>query len=236
MTDSVRWYDRLPSTQDEAHRLAAEGAAHGTAVAAREMFAGRGTRGRRWVAERGGLWLSVVCRPVETAAAECLSVRVGLAVAGALEAAVGGLEVQLKWPNDLMLGARKVGGILCEARWQGDEPAWIVVGVGLNVANRLGPDLGDEAARLADAGWNGGLEALAEFVAEAVAGAAGEGGALSRSELTAFTGRDWLRGRQLEAPELGRADGITTLGWLRVRRDDGGVAEALGTVVLARSR
>ncbi len=69
-----------------------------------------------------------------------LSLRVGLAVSGALEAACPGTRLALKWPNDLVLTDRKVGGILCEARWQGGAPGWVAVGLA-NLVNILDPEI-----------------------------------------------------------------------------------------------
>src|ERR1019366_7365670 len=67
----------LPSTMEAAHALAQDGAAHGTAVVAARQTLGRGTRGRTWSSELGGLWLSVIARPSRTDALEALSLRVG---------------------------------------------------------------------------------------------------------------------------------------------------------------
>jgi len=233
---AVRWHDALGSTQEEAHRLAAEGAPHGIGVAARTQTTGRGTRGRRWLSPRGGLWLSVVCRPRESAAAEAVGIRVGLALADLLERLLAPpATVALKWPNDLLIDGRKTGGVLAEARWQGDTIAWIVVGVGINVRNELPSGIRQVAARLMDAGYAGTPEELAEPVAMAVAGTVASASPLTAAELEAFHRRDWLRGRVLESPERGVADGITPFGRLRVLRPDGSVAEVLSSVsVVAR--
>lgn len=126
---TVRWLDGVPSTQEVAHWMAEDGAPHGAAVAAREQLAGRGTRGREWYSPIGGLWMSVVCRPRHAVSAACSALRAGLAAAAAVEARVpAATPIALKWPNDLYRDGRKLGGILCEARWQGDRLAWIVVG------------------------------------------------------------------------------------------------------------
>ncbi len=120
----VEWFDELPSTQDVAHRLAGQGAGHGTTVAARVQPAGRGTRSRVWVSSAGGLWMSVVCCPERATGIEGLGIRIGLAIAALLDAALPGPAtghptVLVKWPNDLMLAHGKLGGVLTEARWQG---------------------------------------------------------------------------------------------------------------------
>src|SRR6185369_6775816 len=111
---------------------------------------GRGSRGRAWHSPPGGLWLSVMYRPPSPAGVELLSLRLGLLVATALEAAAPGLPVALKWPNDLMVGDRKLGGILCEARWQGESLAWVAAGLGLNVTNDIPDDVHLTATALAE--------------------------------------------------------------------------------------
>ena len=99
---------------DVLHALAAEGVEAGTAVVATEQTGGRGSRGRTWSSPPGGLWLSVLFRPPSGAGIELSGLRIGLAVADAIEALHAGLSVRIKWPNDLMVGDRKLGGILCE--------------------------------------------------------------------------------------------------------------------------
>ncbi|HEV8358492.1 MAG TPA: biotin--[acetyl-CoA-carboxylase] ligase [Gemmatimonadales bacterium] len=229
----VTWHDALGSTQEEAHRLAAEGAPHGAAVAARVQTGGRGTRGRLWFSPEGGLWLSVVCRPEESDAFEAVGLRVGLVLADLLDRQLrADSRVALKWPNDLLLDDRKLGGILAEARWHGERIAWIVVGVGINVRNELPSAVRHSGARLADAGFTGSPDELAEPVAGAVANAAARAAPLTRDELDQFARRDWLLGRAVAAPEQGVADGITPAGRLRVRLPDGRVAEILTGVVV----
>ena len=189
----VHRFESIPSTQDEANRLAAQGAEHGTAVVACVQTAGRGTRGRPWYSDDGGLWLSVVCRPAAGDGVEVTGVRVGLALADYLDTLLPPpARVMLKWPNDLLLGGEKLGGILSEARWQGDKLSWIVVGIGLNVRNPL-PGGEIPAARLLDAGVSYTAEQLAEPVARVVADAVRTAAPLGPEELEAFRLRDWLR-------------------------------------------
>ncbi|HLG05412.1 MAG TPA: biotin--[acetyl-CoA-carboxylase] ligase [Gemmatimonadales bacterium] len=188
----MHWFDRLPSTQDEAHRLAADGAPHGTSVAARAQTAGRGTRGRAWISSEGGLWLSVVCRPEPGPALDQLGVRVGLALADYLDTLLPAPPLlTLKFPNDLILRGRKVGGILAEARWQGERLGWVVVGVGLNLHNPVPGGTEPPAARLADAGVIATARDLAEPVAGVVGAAARTASPLTPGELAACKARDW---------------------------------------------
>jgi BirA family transcriptional regulator, biotin operon repressor / biotin---[acetyl-CoA-carboxylase] ligase len=135
----VRCFRRVGSTNDLARRLAIEGAPAGTVVVADEQVAGRGRAGRVWRSPAGlGLWLSLVARPAALPEPAALPLLVGLEAARALDGFVSRDAVQVKWPNDLLLHGRKIGGILCEAVWAGDAPAFVVVGIGINVLH--GPE------------------------------------------------------------------------------------------------
>jgi BirA family biotin operon repressor/biotin-[acetyl-CoA-carboxylase] ligase len=129
--------DSVGSTNEEARRLAAAGAEDGTLVWAREQTAGRGRRGRAWRSPRGNLYLSLVLRP-DCAPGE--AAQLGFVAALAVGATCGGFvppltDLHYKWPNDVLLGGRKVSGILIESE---SDPAgrlaWLVLGLGLNVA------------------------------------------------------------------------------------------------------
>jgi BirA family biotin operon repressor/biotin-[acetyl-CoA-carboxylase] ligase len=129
--------DSVGSTNDEARRLAAAGAEDGTLVWAREQSSGRGRRGRVWASPAGNLYLSLVLRP-DCAPGE--AAQLSFVAALAVGATCGGLvpplvDLHYKWPNDVLLGGRKVSGILLESE---SDPAgrlaWLVLGVGINVA------------------------------------------------------------------------------------------------------
>jgi BirA family biotin operon repressor/biotin-[acetyl-CoA-carboxylase] ligase len=120
--------DEITSTNDVARELAGRGCPEGSLVVAARQSAGRGRLGRSWQSQEGGLWFSLVLRPSSR-----LAPVVRLALVSAVGSAEGlhektGLAVGLKWPNDLHIAGRKVGGILHEA---GQD--WVVVGVGINV-------------------------------------------------------------------------------------------------------
>ena len=236
MPGTVRWLDAVGSTQDSAHEMAGLGAPHGAAVAARVQTAGRGTRRRQWVSSEGGLWISVICRPRDMPHVEAVGLRIALSLAALIERWVeGGARVEIKWPNDLYIQGKKAGGILAEARWQGDTLSWLVVGIGINVRNPLPAHASPEATRLIDYGAKQTAEELAPAVAIAVAEATRNSGPLTSQELRAFEGRDWLRGRGLSLPIAGVAAGVSDAGRLRIRTPDGSVRETLETVVLAQS-
>ena len=133
----VIFYGSADSTQERARSLAAssEGTADGLVVVAGTQTAGRGRLGRRWVSPLGGLWMSVVAEPGPPAgAATLVPLAAALALADAvLEAA--GVRADLKWPNDLLAGGRKVAGILVDAAaGPSGEVESVIVGAGVNLA------------------------------------------------------------------------------------------------------
>lgn len=130
----VIYMDFTESTNDVAMSLAAEGAPHGTVVVADFQTDGRGRQGRPWVSSPGaGLLMSVVLRPrIALEYAAHITNICSLAAVMALRAAAG-VEVSLKWPNDLMVGARKLGGLLVEMRSEPGAVRYMVAGLGINV-------------------------------------------------------------------------------------------------------
>jgi BirA family transcriptional regulator, biotin operon repressor / biotin---[acetyl-CoA-carboxylase] ligase len=235
MSPRVHYFERVGSTMDVVHQLAAEGAEAGTAVVAGEQLEGRGSRGRSWHSPPGGLWLSVLLRPASLEGLEVMSLRAGMAVADAVEALVPE-PLQLKWPNDFMLMGRKAGGVLCEARWQGDTIGWIAVGVGMNVRNRVPDELGNVATRLADARPELTPDTLAPAVLTALRQLQFETGQLSTPELKQFEARDWLRGRVIREPVAGTVRGLSEDGALLVLTAAGtDVSLRSGSVELADS-
>ena len=218
---------------DVVHALAEKGAAEGTAVLALEQVEGRGSRGRFWHSPPGGLWMSVLFRPPTTGGIEVISLRAGLAVAESLEPLLHE-SIRLKWPNDLMLGERKVGGLLCEARWQGHAVGWVAVGIGLNVRNQVPAEVSESATWLA----REQPELTPETVSEPLMAALRELDLspvlLTGAELDRFARRDWLRGRELRAPAVGIASGRSADGALLVRQKDGTcVSVRSGSIELA---
>lgn len=218
---------------DVIHQLASEGAPPGTAVMAGEQLEGRGSRGRTWHSPVGGLWLSVVFRPPAVEGVEVISLRVGLAAAETLQARVR-QPLQLKWPNDLMLDGRKVGGVLCEARWQGEVLGWVAVGIGMNVRNRVPDGLGSVAVSLCELLPGITVEEIADPVLEGLRELDLGAGRLTPAELSRFARRDWLRGRTIREPIAGKVTGVGEDGALLVRTASGSeVSLRSGPVELA---
>ncbi len=141
----IRWHASVPSTMDVAAALASEGAAHGVVVAAEEQTAGRGRRGSMWSSPPGaGLYFSFIARPADAATLSLLTLAAGVGVREGI-AAASGLAAGLKWPNDLLVGRRKLAGILAEGIAIGTGNQAIVIGVGVNVQAAAYPP--DVAAR-----------------------------------------------------------------------------------------
>jgi len=132
----VHWYEEIGSTNDAAKELAAEGADHGEVVVAEAQTSGRGRRGRPWSSPpRRNLYLSVVLRPdLPPARAPELTLVASVAVCDAIRQA--GVDVGIKWPNDLLASGRKIAGILTELAADPDRVQWAVIGIGVNVNTR----------------------------------------------------------------------------------------------------
>ncbi|MBM3307297.1 MAG: biotin--[acetyl-CoA-carboxylase] ligase [Candidatus Eisenbacteria bacterium] len=128
------------STNTELRALADAGEPEGTVLVADEQTAGRGRAGRPWFSPAGrGLWFSFLLRPNRPAAEVAgLSVATALSVASALRGAPG-VDARVKWPNDIVVGGRKLGGVLLESRQAaGGAVESVIVGVGINV--NVAPD------------------------------------------------------------------------------------------------
>lgn len=147
----LRYFDRLGSTNDEAADWIKTNAPDLALVVADEQTAGRGRGGRKWFSPAGSaLAFSLVLRPDEhinqllkyqnTARLNGLG---ALAVCRALQNQVG-FPAQIKWPNDILVGGRKLSGVLAEAHWIGSELAAVVLGIGVNVSQAsVPPDVWD---------------------------------------------------------------------------------------------
>lgn len=151
---TVHRVERATSTNHLLRTMAMAGAPPGTVVVARTQSAGRGRLGRTWASPPGGLWCSVLLELPDVPSR--LPLLVAVAAADAARA-VSGADVRVKWPNDLVLAGRKVGGILVEAL-----PPHAVVGIGLNVRVDLAalpPEVRAEAGSLLPAGGSRAAEA-----------------------------------------------------------------------------
>ena len=220
--------ERVGSTMDEVHALAATGAPAGTMVLASAQDAGRGRGGRPWLSEPdAGLWFTVLERPDDARALEVLALRVGLSLADALTPLVSA-PIGLKWPNDLLVARAKLAGILIEVRWRDGRPEWVAIGVGIN--RRVPDDFPLAAAVRADVSRDTLLLASVPAVRAAARGL----GALTDAECQAWASRDAAVGRPVREPLAGVVQGITPQGAVSIRADDGRLrAISSGSLVFA---
>ena len=159
---SIVYYSSVGSTNEVLKKLAAQGAPDGTLVIADEQTAGKGRLSRKWLAPPGAsLLMSLLFRPdLAPSQAQRLTMTCSLAISDAIEG-ITGLPVGLKWPNDIFIRGKKVGGILTESGTTGGRLDYVVVGMGLNVnlavstlpelrgtATSLSQELGREVSRL----------------------------------------------------------------------------------------
>ena len=131
---ALRFYRTIDSTNTEAKRRAAEGDAHGTVYVAEEQTRGKGRLGRQWVSPPGeGLWFTVLlrpdCIPAQTAG---LTLVTGLAVCQTIRELCG-IDARIKWPNDIVLGSKKLCGILLEMSAEENHVDYVIAGIGINV-------------------------------------------------------------------------------------------------------
>ncbi len=201
--------DACESTNDRAWQEALAGAADGTAVFADEQTKGRGRFGRAWFAPKGSCILcSVVMRPeIEAERVPLVTAIAALAAADAVEDEGGG-DARIRFPNDVLVGGRKIAGVLVESRFISSRPDLFVVGIGLNVnfgrgdlpadlretATSLAIERGSEVRRTAVA--RSLLEALDRWYREL------DGGAKIRR---AWRERSAILGRRVRVKERGRA-------------------------------
>ncbi|MDR2629587.1 MAG: biotin--[acetyl-CoA-carboxylase] ligase [Spirochaetaceae bacterium] len=131
-----RHWVRTDSTMNRAKELAQGESPSGTVITAETQTAGRGRNGRKWVSNPGGLFFTLLVRPGCTVKKyPSCAMAVHIAAAETLSALCG-KPARLRWPNDVYLGGKKIGGILSEFHGEGDFVTWLNLGVGLNINNR----------------------------------------------------------------------------------------------------
>lgn len=157
MAGNTKWagqklyvYEEIDSTNIRAKQLGETGEPHGTLVVANRQSAGRGRRGRNWESPEGcGVYLSILLRPeFAPDRASMLTLVMAYSVAKALKECTG-LDVQIKWPNDIVIKGKKLVGILTEMSTEIDYINHVVVGVGINVNTEIFPEeIEDKATSL----------------------------------------------------------------------------------------
>lgn len=226
------------STNTDAIAEARSGAPHGSVYLADEQLAGRGRGGHQWQSVAGeGLYVSVLLRPqIPAMRLPLLPLAAGLAAAGAIKS-VTGLSVDLRWPNDLLLGPRKAGGILVEAHTETDRVGFAVVGIGINVHQR------EFSAGLATPATSLDLESARRISRQRLlvslleslereAACLQDPTATETIALRIEEDSTWVRGRQVEVHGPQACTGVTTgldaNGFLLVRTDEGLVTVRTG--------
>lgn len=247
----LRFYVRTESTQKIARALADAGAPGWTLIVTDHQTAGRGRDGRSWISQQGAsVMFSLVLRPERPEALPLLPVRIGLILAQTLDEILvrsGGIApdalpfTSVKWPNDLILDDGKVGGILVEGITRGNEQ-YVIVGVGLNVFRfvDLPPDLPGLPLRFLDdyvPGHSNRLHILERIVTALRERLRTVPEDLMPKEIEEYAERDWLRGRMLAEPKVGRAVGVNRKGYLLVENEEEGVESVMaGSVRLAEEK
>ena len=219
------------STNSDAMNAARDEAPHGSVYFADAQTAGRGRGNHAWQSAAGeGLYVSVLVRPqLPALVLPLLPLAAGLAAANAIECA-SGLRIDLRWPNDLLIGPRKTGGILAEAQSEASSIAFAVIGIGINVHQRsFDFGLATPATSLdLESGQHVGRQPLlAELLQALEAELDSLADPSARRSLPARVeaASSWVRGRQVEVhgPQacVGITEGLDEHGFLQVRTEDG---------------
>ncbi|WP_420208676.1 biotin--[acetyl-CoA-carboxylase] ligase [Candidatus Electronema sp. JC] len=192
----------LGSTSSHALDLARQGAEQGTVVHADQQSGGRGRGGKQFCSPPGGLYFSLILRPeLEPADLPLLTLAAGVGLAAGLHKAAG-VQPLLKWPNDLYLAERKLGGILTESGpLRAGLPEFVVIGVGINVAalpEDFPPELRNKIITLAEAGAVISPAELLPLLVNELLAAPERLKEDKVAVLAAWRQRDYLLGRPLE--------------------------------------
>jgi BirA family biotin operon repressor/biotin-[acetyl-CoA-carboxylase] ligase len=232
------------STNTDALEAARNAAPHGSVYFADEQRAGRGRGNHAWQSAAGqGLYVSVLLRPqIPATHLPLLPLAAGLAAANAIQTATGlkiGQDIDLRWPNDLMIGPRKTGGILVESHSESGAVAYVVIGIGINVHQRaFPPDLSTPATSL-DLETSSPVSRQPLLIALLKSLEREATALLDPVEAETIPGRveaasTWIRGRQVEVhgPQacIGVSAGLDNHGFLRVRTADGIVRITTGGI------
>ncbi|MGO9084106.1 MAG: biotin--[acetyl-CoA-carboxylase] ligase [Candidatus Sulfotelmatobacter sp.] len=232
---------KIGSTNTAAMAAAAEGAPEGSVFLAEEQTAGRGRGSNTWVSPRStGIYCSVVLRPAQPPAEILvLSLAAGLAVQAAIQQVDSRVNADLKWPNDVLIGNKKLCGILAEMNAEATRVRYIVVGVGINVNQAsFSRDLPATSLRLVTGSEWSRVElasALLKSLDREYRQLADDPEA-RRSILRRFTeSSSWVQGKSVRveengAPFEGTTEGLDDRGFLQVRTASGVKTVLSGTV------
>ena len=241
----VYHFFKIDSTNRVALELAQADEPEGAVILGEEQTAGRGRAGRTWHSEKAtGIYVTLVLRPkLAPVQAPLLTMMAGLSARTAVQA-VSGLEVDLKWPNDLIINGKKVGGILTEMMAEPNQVRYVIVGIGLNVNQEKFPTEISSVAtslRAASGKSQSRLELLVLLLREFETDYnrfLREGSASVVERFEALS--SYARGKRVRVSSgdevfVGMTAGLGPEGLLKVRREDGQVVTVLaGDVTEAR--
>ena len=244
----VRHFAEIGSTNTFAMQAGVDGAPHGSVYIADAQSGGRGRGAHTWVSPAGtGLYVSVLLRPALTPGdALWLSLAAGLAAQAAVRS-VTTVVPDLRWPNDLLAGKRKLGGVLTEMQAEATRVRFVVIGIGINVHQQaFPPELAAAATSLAIEAPGSGvtrqtlLVALLRFLDKEVTALTGSAAPEARIDLLRRleAGSSWVRGKHVvvgeEIPFRGVTGGLDERGFLRVRTETGELRTVLSGAVRAQ--
>lgn len=133
--DKILHFQEVETTMDRAKELARKGAPHLSCVVAEHQTKGRGRLNRNWISSRGGLWFTLILRPLlPPHLVYIYNFAASLSLSRVLNRLFN-LDISVKWPNDLLLGGKKLAGMLSEMETRGDMVQFLVIGIGINVNN-----------------------------------------------------------------------------------------------------
>lgn len=151
MGEKIHFFKEVDSTNDLARKFADEGATEGTVVIAESQRSGKARRGKKWISPSGGVWMTIILRPdVPPTKAPQITLVTGVAVAETLIQEYN-LDVGIKWPNDILIGDKKVCGILTEVKADLGTVEYVLVGIGIDLnvdMSRFPPELRGGATSL----------------------------------------------------------------------------------------
>lgn len=130
-------FDKIDSTMNYAKKIAEEGCPEGTVVIAEQQTKGHGRFNRMWISDRGGLYFSIILKPELTISKLPLLTLVASAIVAETISKLYSLKPETKWPNDVLINGRKICGILAESVLEIDKLKYVVIGIGINVNNRV---------------------------------------------------------------------------------------------------
>jgi BirA family biotin operon repressor/biotin-[acetyl-CoA-carboxylase] ligase len=226
----IHYFPEIGSTMDAARELAKKGAGEGTIVIAEVQTRGRGRLSREWLSPEGGIYFTLVLRPrISPAYAPRINLMASVAVAATIKK-IFGLKAELKWPNDVLIGGRKVCGILAEMDAEMDVVNFVNIGIGIN-ANTSIPQFEKTVTSLKDA--LGREISRKEFLSALLTEIEGQQPLLMKSDLL----EEWKKlsvtldkDVRIIAPGeviVGRAIDIDTTGVLIVKEKDGSLNKAI---------